>query len=228
MLYLVFINGLIDSFNPCAIGVLIFYLTLIISFKVARRLFVAFGLFYILATYATYFLIGLGLLKVIHLFGVHNFFGWAAAVLIIILGLFNLKEFFWPMWQIPVLSAFFNRCRIPKWKPEITIISALTLGVLIGLCEFPCSGGIYLATVSLLAVKATFWQGVFYLLLYNLMFVLPLIIIFISTGNRPAFAALQKIHGKTFSWIKLIMGLSMVISGVLLLIWLINTIEYLN
>ncbi len=225
MLYLVLINGLIDSFNPCAIGVLIFYLTLILSLKVSRRLFITFGLFYILATYTTYLLIGLGLLKVIHLFGVHNFFGWAAAILIIILGLFNLKEFFWPGRRIPILSAFFNRCRIPKWKPEITVISALTLGVLIGLCEFPCSGGIYLATVSLLAVKATFWRGLLYLLLYNLLFVSPLIIIFLSTGNRPVFTAFQKINEKMFSWTKMIMGISMLISGILLLIWLINSIK---
>ncbi len=225
MLYLVLLNGLIDSFNPCAIGVLIFYLTLILSLKVARRLFITFGLFYILATYTTYLLIGLGILKVIHLFGVHNFFGWVSAILIIILGLFNLKEFFWPNKYIPILSAFFNRCRIPKWRPEITIISALTLGVLIGLCEFPCSGGIYLATVSLLAVKITFWQGLIYLLLYNLLFVLPLIILFLSTGNRPVFTALQKIHGKMFSWAKLVMGISMLVSGVLLLIWLINSIK---
>ena len=110
MLYLVLLNGLIDSFNPCAIGVLIFYLTLILSLKVARRSFITFGLFYILATYTTYLLIGLGILKVIHLFGVHNFFGWVSAILIIILGLFNLKEFFWPNKYIPILSAFFNRC----------------------------------------------------------------------------------------------------------------------
>lgn len=220
MLYLVLVNGLIDSFNPCAIGVLIFYLALILSLKVERKLFISFGLFYILATYVTYLLIGLGILRVVHLFGIHNFFGWAAAILIIILGLFNLKEFFWPTWKIPFLSSFFGRCRIPKWKPEITIISALTLGVLIGICEFPCSGGIYLATVSLLSVKATFWRGVIYLLLYNLMFVLPLVMIFISAGNRLVFQRLQQVHGKTFSWTKLIMGASMVISGILLIFWL--------
>src|SRR3989338_10080766 len=127
MLYLVIINGLIDSFKPCAIGVLLAYLALILSLKVERKNFISFGLFYILTTYATYFLIGLGILKVMHLFGVHNFFGWLAALVILILGLFNLKEFFWPNWQVPVLSKFFNRCHSPKWRPEATIISAITL-----------------------------------------------------------------------------------------------------
>src|SRR3989338_7422809 len=180
MLYLVLINGLIDSFNPCAIGVLIFYLTLILSLKLKRQLFISFGIFYILATYATYFLIGLGLLRVIHLFGVHNFFGWLAAFLVLLVGLNNLKDYLWPSWLIPGLSSFLNRCRLPKWEPQVTVLSAITLGILIGLCEFPCSGGIYLATVSMLSLKQTFWQGLSYLLLYNLMFIMPLVVLFAS------------------------------------------------
>jgi cytochrome c biogenesis protein CcdA len=224
MLYLVIINGLIDSFNPCAIGVLLFYLALLLSLKVNKKLFISFGLFYILAIYTTYLFIGLGIFKVYHLFGVHNFFGWVAAVLILILGLYNIKEFFWSNLKIPFLSSFFNRCRIPKWKPQATILSAVALGFLVGICEFPCSGGIYLATVALLTVKTTFWQGIVYLLLYNLMFVLPLVLLFFLVGNHIAFQYLQKVHQKTFRSAKLIMGLSMVISAILLLIWLIRAI----
>lgn len=225
MLALVLLNGLIDSFNPCAIGVLLSYLALLLSWRVQRRFFLVFGFFYLLATYATYFLIGLGLLRVFHFFGVHNFFGWVAAAAIFLLGLFNLKEFFLPQWSIPWLSAFFNRCRLPQWRPELTIFSAITLGFLIALCEFPCSGGVYLATVSLLSAQATFWQGILYLLLYNLMFILPLIIIFLSVGNSFIFTRLQKIHRETFSFTKLLMGISMVLTGVLLFIWLIQPIR---
>jgi cytochrome c biogenesis protein CcdA len=49
MLYLVILNGLIDSLNPCALGVLTFYLGLLLSFRVKRGFLVAFGLFYILS-----------------------------------------------------------------------------------------------------------------------------------------------------------------------------------
>lgn len=220
MLYLVLVNGLIDSFNPCAIGVLMFYLALLISLKVERKLFISFGLFYILATYATYLFIGLGILKVVHLFGVHNFFGWAAAALILFLGLFNIKDYFWPNIRIPYVSEFLNRCHVPQWKPEITIFSALALGVLVGLCEFPCSGAIYLATVSLLSVKATFLKGVVYLLIYNSMFVLPLVVLFAAVGNRVVFDRLKKLQSTGLRYIKIVMGISMLVSGILLLIWL--------
>ena len=141
--------------------------------------------------------------------------------MVLILGLFNLKEFFFPLWNIPVLSTFFNRCRIVNWKPEFTVLSAVVLGFLIGICEFPCSGGIYLATIGLLTIKATFLKGVAYLLLYNLMFILPLLVLFLSFGNRRIFEFLRKTNSGALPYFKLAMGISMVVSGILLLIWLI-------
>src|SRR3990167_1548431 len=203
MLYLVVVNGLIDSLNPCAIGVLIFYLGLLLSFKTNRRYLLLFGLFYIISIYVTYFFIGLGFLKTFHLFGVHNFFGWAAAILIIFLGLYNIKEYFLPYWQIPIISPFLSRCRIPRWTANISIGSAIVLGFLVGLCEFPCSGAIYLATVAMLTVKVTFFTGLLYLLVYNLMFVIPLIVIFIFVGNKKFYTLLQDTQSKNFSRIKL-------------------------
>jgi len=221
MFYLVLINGLVDSFNPCAIGVLILYVALILTLQAYRKTLIIFGLFYILATFATYFLIGLGILKVVHLFGIHNFFGWVAAILVIFLGLYQLKEYFLPSFRIPILSTILSRCRIPKYGREVTILSALVLGFLVAICEFPCSGGIYLATVALLSVKTTFWQGIWYLVLYNLMFILPLVVIFFAASNKYFFDILKKVQISSVQIIKLIMGIAMLISGILLLIWLI-------
>lgn len=222
MLYLVLVNGLIDSFNPCAIGVLMLYLGLLLSFRSHRRLLLSFGLFYILSIYVTYLFIGLGLLKTFHIFGVHDFFGWGAAFVVLVLGLYNLKEYFFPKLYIPYLTPFLSKCRIPRWNPNVGIVSAIVLGFLVGLCEFPCSGGIYLATVALLSLKQTFFQGLIFLLLYNLMFVLPLILIFFTVGNNKIFSWIKTSQNKNFTKIKLIMGISMVVSAVILLIWLIK------
>jgi len=225
MFYLVILNGLIDSLNPCAIGVLTFYLGLLLSFKVNRSFLVAFGLFYILSIYITYLFVGLGLLKSFHLFGLHNFFGWLAAGLILLLGLYNLKEYFLPQWQIPLLSSFLSRCRVPHWNVNLSIFSALLLGFLVGICEIPCTGAIYLATVALLSVRETFLVGLFYLLLYNLMFILPLVLIFLLVGSSRFYEWLQSAQQKTARMVRLLMGLAMLISGVLLFIWLISSLS---
>lgn len=221
MLYLVVINGLIDSFNPCAVGVLLLYAALLISMQVRRSYLLAFGLFYLIAIYTTYFFIGLGFLRVFHLFGIHNFFGWLAAIVILILGVFYLKEYFRPGWRIPVLSPLFSRCHIPKYQKEVSIASGIILGFLVGLCEFPCSGGIYLATIALLSAKETFLRGISYLLIYNLMFILPLVVIFLVAMNSRVFVQIRKWHGQSTQIIKLLMAITMLVSGILLINWLV-------
>lgn len=222
MLPLVLINGLIDSFNPCAIGVLLLYVSIILTLGASRRQLVAFGVFYLLSMYITYFLIGLGILHAFHLFGIHNFFGWAAAFLVLVIGLYQLKEYFWPRLYIPVLTPFFGACRVPRWDRKITIISALVLGFFVGLCEFPCTGAIYLATVALLSANTTFWQGIGYLLIYNLMFILPTGLIFLFSTRPQVIKLIQRWQAKIHSQIKLGMGIAMIAMSVILLIWLIK------
>lgn len=224
MLALVITNGLIDSFNPCAIGVLILYISILLSTNSPRRFILTFGGFYILATFVTYFLIGLGILQVVHLFGVPHFFGWVAAVLVLFIGLYYIKDYYLPALQIPVVSPFLSRCRMVTWSKKLTIFSAFALGVLIGLCEFPCSGGIYLATVAMLSLKETFWQGVFYLVIYNTMFILPLVVIFILATNKRALARIKSWQSKTAGKAKLVSGTLMALLGILLLVWLTLTV----
>jgi cytochrome c biogenesis protein CcdA len=57
-------------------------------------------------------------------------------------------------------------------------------GFLVGLCTFPCSGGIYIAIIGLLASQTTYLRGVSYLGLYNLAFIAPLLIILAGVGNQ--------------------------------------------
>lgn len=219
-LSLVIVNGLLDSLNPCAIGVLVLYLSFLFTVRATKKDVVIFGSFYIAAMYVTYLLIGLGLLSTFHLFGIHNFFGWLASILVIIVGLFSIKEYFWPKLYIPILSPFFARCRIPKWDQKISIVSALTLGFLVGLCEFPCTGGIYLATVALLSAKETFINGLLYLLLYNLMFVAPLIFLFAISSNQAFLKKMSYWQGAQSGKIKLIAGIAMILMGAAIIIWI--------
>jgi len=205
---LITINGLIDAINPCAIGVLAASVAILFSLGNYRAHILRFGFFYILATYVTYLLIGLGILKAVHLFNIHNFFGWASAVALILMGLWHLKKG--------------SACIIPKNTPkEATIVAGIIFGFLVGLCEFPCSGGIYLATIGLLGIEETFWSGLMYLLWYNLMFVLPLIILFAAAYNLTVARAISNFVGAFGTKARYISSGAMIFIGALLLVWLI-------
>src|SRR4030066_330711 len=220
MLPLVIYNGLIDSLNPCAIGVLLLFVSLIFTLGASKRQLISFGLFYLAAMYVTYLLIGLGLIHTFHLFGVHNFFGWTAAFIVLFLGLFALKDYFFPYVYVPVLSPIISACKVPKWDRKITAASAIGLGFFVGLCEFPCTGGIYLATTALLSAKTTFWTGLGFLLIYNLMFILPTSVIFAFSTNRGILKIISKYHSAAHGKIKLISGLTMLALGLGMLVWL--------
>ena len=85
------------------------------------------------------------------------------------------------------------RHKISDWAHKATVPSAIVVGILVALFEFPCSGAPYVAILSLLSVKQSFIGGVFYLLIYNLVFVAPLILIFLLSSNRMVVEICRKI-----------------------------------
>lgn len=221
MIKIVLAAGLIDSFNPCAFGVLLAYLAILLSWKASRARIVSFMAVYIAAMFLAYFFIGLGILQAFHLFGVHNFFGWIAAVVIIGLGLWQLKEGLFPRLFVPVLSPLLSKCRVPKVNPNLTIIGAIVLGILVGLCEFPCSGGVYLATVSLISARETYLRGVGLLALYNLMFILPLAVVAALTLRPKVLETLKRLQASSSRVVRVITGLAMLSGGVGIIVWIL-------
>ena len=200
-------NGLIDSINPCAIGVLIATVAILFALGNYRKQILRFGFFYILTIYITYLLIGLGILKAVHLFGIHSFFGWFSAAVLILMGLWQLRH---------------SACIIPKNTPkEATILGGIIFGFLVGLCEFPCSGGIYLATIGFIGLQETFWSGLSLLMWYNLMFVVPLIAIFALSYNIKAAKMISTLVGKFGVKARYFSAIAMISIGVLLIGWLL-------
>ena len=94
-------------------------------------------------------------------------------------------------------------------------------GILVGLCAIPCSGGIYVAITALLASKTTYFTGFLYLLLYNFMYVLPLIILLLLAANLLTLAKLAEFRQKHEKTEKLIMGLLLISLGASILIFFV-------
>jgi len=207
----IIIAALIDSINPCAFGVLIFLLICLLNMGSAKRALRA-GLLYSLVVFITYFLAGLGLFRIIQsltgiIFYVHLFVG----LLAIGLALIQFIDILWPgkfiSLRIPIRAKPF----IERIATTATIPAVLALGVIVSLFELPCTGGVYIAILATMSINKTFGLG--YLLLYNLIFILPLIVITLSVykGTKPEI--LQKWTGDEKIWMKLASGLVMLALG---------------
>jgi len=213
---LILTAGLTDGVNPCAFSVLIFLVTYLLSIGSRKRIIII-GFSYILAVYIAYFAAGMGLLTVIQLSGLTQIIYKVAAVVALIVGLFNLKDFFWyGKWfsfKIPEIG----KGTIEKYTKMATLPSALILGFLVSAFELPCTGGVYLAILGMLAGQSTKLAAIPYLLLYNLMFVLPLIVILLIVyfGIPPEKA--EEWRKSKRKWMKLISGLLMIGLGIWML-----------
>lgn len=168
----------VDSINPCAIAVLLLLLAGLLSLQ-NKKAVLKIGLMFILGLFVTYYLIGIGLLGVIHLTGLAPVLHKFVAVIAVLIGLANIKDFFW-------YGGLGFVTEIPRaWRPKVksllsntaTAWGAFAVGILITFFELPCTGGPYLFTLGLLG-EGFAWVSVLSILVYyNLIFVLPLLVI---------------------------------------------------
>ncbi len=177
---LIIVTGLIDGINPCAFAVLIFLLTFLLSVSNKKRRMLKAGIVYILAVYVTYFLAGLGLLSIIQVSGLSRIIVKVAASLAILAGIINVKDYFWYGKGFSLKIPESGKKIIENLTKKANIPAAIVLGFLVSMFELPCTGGVYLAILAMMANSVARIEAIGYLLLYNLMFILPLIIILIA------------------------------------------------
>ena len=215
-------TGLLDSINPCAFAVILLLIAFLFTIRESRRRVVQLGLVYIGMIFLVYFAIGLGILRAVRLSDDPHFVARAGSWLLIGLGAINLAEYFFPRFPIKLHMPAAAGDKTNEWLKKATVPATVGVGFLVGLCTFPCSGGIYVSIITLLNAKTTLGWGVRYLALYNVLFVLPLIAILAAAGNRVTakrWAVWEREHARR---IRLWYGLAMVSLGAAMLLWVIG------
>jgi len=208
--------ALIDSVNPCAFAVLIFLLLSIITLESRRRV-LAVGGAYIAAVFIFYLLSGIGLFSFVQQFGVSQILFRAAALLAIILGLVNVIDVIRKNEGFILAIPASKKGVIEQYIRDASLPGALILGILVGIFELPCTGGIYLAILGLMSTTFTFSEGLPYLILYNFIFVLPLIaiLLIVSFGFSPETVNSWRAENRRI--LRLGIGLAMIAIGVVML-----------
>ncbi len=167
----------VDAINPCAFAVLIILMTAALSIANKKKA-LKFGISFTISIYISYFLMGLGLFSALQATGLSHSFYIFVTALAVIVGLLNIKDYFWygkgflmeiPLSWRPTMKKILNNVTSP--------FGAFIAGFAVSLFELPCTGGPYIVILGLLAREVTKEVGIMYLLLYNLVFVSPLIIL---------------------------------------------------
>ncbi len=215
LLPLVLTSGFLDGIHPCGLAVLFFFIALLLSMKRSREEMLLIGFAYIGGVFIAYLLIGIGILQIFAIFPGHFMARLGAGLLILIGGIsiweaFSGKKAF----KIPSVS----RGWIDEWLRKSTLPAAIIAGFIVGICAFPCAGGIYVAILGLIASKLAFWEGFGYLLVYNFMFVMPLIIVLLVSTNSGILTNIEKMEKENRKRMKLMLGILMALLGLFILL----------
>jgi cytochrome c biogenesis protein CcdA/glutaredoxin len=185
--------GLLDGINPCSLAVLVFFISYLAFVGRKRWEILAVGFAYTLADFIVYFLIGVGslsflmTLKALPL--VSRVFYWLAIAAGLVLAFYNLKDYLkarrgdYSGMDLQLSTAAKQRIHKvirEKMGAGSLIGGAFGVGLITSVLEFACTGQVYLPTIAFVAQLSTHrMQAYEYLLLYNLMFEVPMIVTFI-------------------------------------------------
>ncbi len=215
--------GLLDGFNPCAMWVLIFLISLLLGMQNKKRMWIL-GATFIIASGAVYFIFMAAWLNLLLFIGLIVWVRLIIALVALISGGFNLREY----WQnktgaCKVVAGSEKKRKIFDRLKQITRNKSFLLafgGIIIlafavNLVELLCSAGfpaVYTQILSLNKLSAFGYYG--YLALYIFFFILDDLLVFIIAMLTLKSVALSGQYARTSN---LIGGILMLILGILLI-----------
>jgi hypothetical protein len=238
--------GFIDGFNPCAFGVIVFFISFLSLSGYRRRSCIYIGSFFILAVFCAYLLIGLGIFQFLYLLRQFYFF---MKVFYFLLAMACFVFAFFALWDylklkgvnvdkinlkmpagINKFSNKFSGCSLKAhslikkyfqpqegkkglWSKIKLALISFFVGFAVSILEAACTGQVYLPTISLcLMIPELRTKAFLYLVLYNLMFIIPLVVVFLLALKGVAsekFGYFAQAHAKFIRLVLFILLLSL-------------------
>ena len=214
--------GLLDGFNPCAMWVLIFLLSLLASLRDRRKMLIVGGTF-VLVSGTAYFLFMAAWLNLFLLIGMARAVQLGLALLAVLVGAVNVKDFFafkkGISLSIPESAkpGLYRRVRNILRAPTLpaALGGVIVLAVLVNFVELLCTAGFPAVYTQILTLRRLpLWAYYGYLALYNVFYMLDdsiMLLIAVFTLSR------RKLQEKEGRWLKLVSGLVMLALGLIML-----------
>jgi cytochrome c biogenesis protein CcdA/glutaredoxin len=225
--------GLIDGINPCAFATLIFFVSyLTLSGRTGKEVLAVGGAF-TLGVFLAYLAVGLGLYHVLEYLGstlnvISRIVYIATGVFCLVLAVFSFLDYKKAkkgevgdmLLSLPKPLRKRINATIRKGRNASNyVLGAFTAGILISFLELACTGQVYLPTIIFVSsIPGLRLQAFLYLALYNLLFILPLVVIFIMVYFGTTSNQLTKFLQEKSATVKFAMGIVFVALGSWLLV----------
>ena len=225
--------GLIDGINPCAFATLIFFVSyLTLSGRKGKEVLLVGGAF-TLGVFIAYLAVGLGLYQLLDLVGgtleiISKVVYGLTGVFCLVLAVLSFIDYRKAkaggtsdmMLKLPEPLRKRINATIRKGRGTGNyVVGAFVAGMLVSLLELACTGQVYLPTIIFVSsIPEMRLQAIFYLVIYNLLFILPLVVIFVLVYFGTTSKDLTKFLQERAALVKFLMGLLFIALGSWLLI----------
>jgi len=216
-IWMVVSASLVDAINPCAFAVLVILLTTVLSKRNRKKALLS-GLAFTGSIFISYILMGLGVYAALGSIGAATTITKIVGVVAIVLGLLNLKNYFWydkgGLIEVP-----------QSWRPKMSKIiqsvtspgGAFAIGFLVSLFLLPCTSGPYIVVLGLLAENPLDGVAMGYLLLYNFIFVTPMLLITLLVYKGLDPQKVEMMRQQNLERLHLVAGIILIAIGVFVL-----------
>lgn len=190
--FVVFIAGLVDGVNPCAFATIVFFLSFMALIGRSRREIIATGITFIATVFVIYLFIGIFLYRMVEmefLSSIRYLLYYAIAAFAFILGIISIIDAILiakgrterMLLKLPkVIRRRMEKTIVKESKLRNYVASAVISGVVVSFLEFSCTGQVYVPTIFFVSgVSELKLRALWFLILYNIAFIIPLIILFL-------------------------------------------------
>lgn len=199
------IAGLLDGINPCAIATMIFMISFMTVKKRSRREILMIGMAYTATVYVTYLLMGIGALEIIlqlvKTVWISRVIKWGAILFAMTVAVLSVRDAIKfkksgkasdIMLQMPKgVKTRIHSIISQNLSSRQLLTGSIISGFLVTLLEAVCTGQFYLPVLTALAAQHDA-RALGYLLYYNFLFVLPLLIVMIAAYQGLKWEQLSK------------------------------------
>lgn len=216
------IIGFIDGFNPCAMWVLIFLISMLFNIKNKKKMWLL-GLTFIITSALMYLLFMLGIFGISNITG--TYFKYLIGIVALVGGFINLKSFKNSLKKSVGCTVTNKRQKkkiidkIKKILNEknffISLVGIILLAISVNIVELACSAGLPAMFVEILSLNdLSKNMYILYMFIYILVFMLDDIIVFVISMIT---LEVTGVSNKYTKYSHLIGGIIMIIVGVLMI-----------